>query len=168
MSSNDKGKSGISNKNKLKEVKSAKQSDKLPDVEKQHPEKTETGKFKSTPIIFYIILIVIPVLFFVLLESSLRLFHYGIDTRQWVQVTQNKLMLNSDIAHRYFYSINNVPYSNQDVFDKVKAKKFFPCICTWRKQRRGLSLYACGCLFGFLEKKTRNSLPGIQNRGSKP
>lgn len=75
--------------------------------------------------IFYLILFLIPVLFFVLLETGLRIFNYGYDFTQWVEVTNKKLMLNPDIAHKYFYNTQNVPSSNQDLFDKIKKQNAF-------------------------------------------
>ena len=75
--------------------------------------------------IFYFVLILIPILFFVLLEIGLRIFNYGYDFTQWVEVTDNKLMLNPNIAHKYFYNTQNVPNSNQDLFDKVKKSNAF-------------------------------------------
>ncbi len=75
--------------------------------------------------IFYLILLLIPVLFFVLLEMGLRIFNYGYEFTQWVQVTDKKLMLNPDIAHKYFYNTQSVPNSNQDLFDKIKKPNAF-------------------------------------------
>jgi tetratricopeptide (TPR) repeat protein len=82
-------------------------------------------KKNQQPKIFYLFLILIPVLFFVLLEIGLRIFNYGYDFIQWVEVTDKKLMLNPDIAHKYFYNTQNVPNSNQDLFDKIKAPNSF-------------------------------------------
>ncbi len=70
-------------------------------------------------------MVMIPILFFVLLEIGLRVFNYGYDFSQWVEVTDYKLMLNPNIAHKYFYNTQNVPNSNQDLFDKVKKPNSF-------------------------------------------
>jgi hypothetical protein len=53
---------------------------------------------KRSPKWFSLILILIPILFFVFLEILLRIFNYGMDNRQWVDATEDKLMLNSEIA----------------------------------------------------------------------
>lgn len=79
-----------------------------------------TQKKKKTPFYFYIILIGLPVLFFVLLEIGLRIFGYGFNNEQWDTATEGKLMLNQEIARRYFYNIERIPLSNQDVFDAAK------------------------------------------------
>jgi tetratricopeptide (TPR) repeat protein len=77
-------------------------------------------KKKRTPFYFNIILVGLPVLFFVLLEIGLRIFGYGFNNEQWDTATEGKLMLNQEIARRYFYNIERIPFSNQDVFDAVK------------------------------------------------
>ena len=84
-----------------------------------------TLKKKKTPFYFYIILIAVPVLFFVLLELGLRAFGYGFNNEQWDTVVEGKLMLNQDIAKRYFYNTTTIPYSDQDVFDSEKKPNAF-------------------------------------------
>lgn len=79
-----------------------------------------TQKKKKTPFYFYVILIGLPILFFVLLELGLRFFGYGFNYEQWDTATEGKLMLNQEIAKRYFYDIQRIPFSNQDVFDAEK------------------------------------------------
>jgi len=84
-------------------------------------------KKKKTPLYFYIILISIPILFFILLELGLRIFGYGYNYEQWDTATEGKstLMLNQEIAKRYFYTTKRIPISNQDVFDAEKKSNAF-------------------------------------------
>lgn len=82
-------------------------------------------KKKKSPFYFYLILTGIPVLFFVLLEFGLRIFGYGFNNLQWDVATEGKLMLNQEIAKRYFYDIRRIPFSNQDVFDENKKSNAF-------------------------------------------
>ena len=84
-------------------------------------------KNKRTPFYFYIILIGFPILFFILLELGLRIFSYGFNYEQWDTVTEGKstLMLNQEIAKRYFYNTQSIPISNQDVFDAEKKSNAF-------------------------------------------
>lgn len=91
---------------------------KLSDVEEYIAEIPE----KKTPFLFYILALAIPVIFFVLLEMGLRLADSGEAYEQWVNVTDTKLMLNPDLAKRYFYNTENVPYSSKDVFDVEKKQ----------------------------------------------
>ncbi|MGB5529202.1 MAG: SGNH/GDSL hydrolase family protein, partial [Ignavibacteriaceae bacterium] len=84
--------------------------------------KKERTKF---PFWFYLVLILIPILFFALLEIGLRIFDYGRNDDQWIQVTENKQMLNPDIAGRYFFNIKDLPQSNNDAFDIIKRENAF-------------------------------------------
>lgn len=80
---------------------------------------------KQYPIWFNLVLLLIPVLIFAFLEISLRIFNYGKDTSQWIEVVPGELMLNPEIAHRYFYSTASVPYSNQNSFSKIKSNSTY-------------------------------------------
>ena len=77
------------------------------------------------PKYFYIILTIIPLIFFLLLEVGLRIFGYGFNNEQWDTATEGKLMLNQEIAKRYFYETTRIPFSNQDVFDVEKKPNAF-------------------------------------------
>jgi len=85
---------------------------------------TKSTKRRS-PLWFYLILILIPVLFFVILEIFLVLINYGRDGDQWIKLTETKQMLNPDIAWRYFLDTREVPQSNNDAFDIVKRENTF-------------------------------------------
>ena len=80
---------------------------------------------KKTPFYFYIILLCLPIIFFVLLELGLRLFGYGFNNEQWEVAAEGKLMLNQEVAKRYFYETTTIPMSNQDVFDVEKKPNAF-------------------------------------------
>ncbi len=82
------------------------------------------GKVKS-PYWFYMIIILIPILFFILLETGLRIFDYGRNDDQWIAVTETKQMLNPDIGGRYFFNTKNFPQSNNEAFDIIKKKDAF-------------------------------------------
>ena len=85
---------------------------------------TKSTKRRS-PTWFYLILILIPVLFFVILEIFLVLINYGRDDDQWIKLTETKQMLNPDVARRYFFNTKDVPQSNNDAFDIVKRENTF-------------------------------------------
>ncbi len=80
---------------------------------------------KKTPIYFYLILIGVPVLFFILLEGGLRIFNYGESFEQWVNPAEGKYILNPNYAKRYFFNTKSIPYSDQDVFDVKKKNNAF-------------------------------------------
>ena len=80
---------------------------------------------KPAPKWFYFIIILIPLIFFVLLEIGLRVFCYGVDLSQWVKISNEKYILNPEVARRYFYNTENIPSSNQNSFDVTKKVNAF-------------------------------------------
>ncbi|RFM23562.1 MAG: tetratricopeptide repeat protein [Candidatus Thermochlorobacter aerophilum] len=78
---------------------------------------------KRYPTWFYGVLVLIPVLFFLLLELGLRLADYGETYPVFVtfDLRPNKLRLNPDIPRKYFRNLSVTPSPILDVFDKVKA-----------------------------------------------
>ena len=82
------------------------------------------GKAKS-PFWFYLIIIIIPILFFTFLEIGLRISSYGRNDDQWIPITDTKQMLNTDIGGRYFFNTKDFPQSNNEAFDIIKKKDAF-------------------------------------------
>ncbi len=77
---------------------------------------------------FYIILVLIPILFFILLEGSLRIFNYGKDYTTFIKISDdfpNLLFLNPDIPYKYFSNISKAPSVFPDGFEKVKSDSTF-------------------------------------------
>lgn len=94
--------------------------------------KTEKDKnpvsSKKPPKWFYLILALIPVIFFVLIEISLRIINYGIDYTQFKVVSNyypDKLFLNPDLPYKYFFNIKQAPSVLPDGFDKIKKDNAF-------------------------------------------
>ncbi|SEI37921.1 Tetratricopeptide repeat-containing protein [Dyadobacter sp. SG02] len=73
--------------------------------------------------LFRLISIALPLLLIVLLECSLRFFHYGYDLSLFIEYPQNKnyLFLNPDASKRYFINQKNATTGNVEPFLKVKA-----------------------------------------------
>lgn len=83
---------------------------------------------KKYPFVFYIILVSIPILFFVLLEVGLRLGGYGRKVDVWIPVSKHfpdHICLNNWIASRYFNSITTLPSPWPDAFQKEKTDDVF-------------------------------------------
>lgn len=77
---------------------------------------------------FYAVPFIIPVIFFILLEVSLRVINYGLDYTQFKVVSDyypDKLFLNPDIPYKYFFNIKTAPSVLPDGFDKVKKDNAF-------------------------------------------
>ncbi len=79
----------------------------------------------KTPIWFYLVLFAIPIISLILLELGLRVFDYGYDLSQWIKASETKYVLNPDYTRRYFFTTNEVPYSNGNVFDIDKKENTF-------------------------------------------
>jgi len=83
---------------------------------------------KSRKIVFSIIAVLIPVLFFVVLESGLRLANYGGDLSLFVEVPgemSDYMMCNHEVAKRFFFTQDVLPSPSKDLFLKDKPKNTF-------------------------------------------
>ncbi len=110
-------------------------------------------KKTQTKFWFYIVAVLIPVLFFVLLELSLRIFNYGYDNREWVPITKDELILNPNIAKRYFNVVKSLPYSIQDVFDKKKKKGAFRVFVLGGSSAAGYPYMPLGSFSRYLQQR---------------
>jgi tetratricopeptide (TPR) repeat protein len=79
----------------------------------------------KTPLWFYLVLFAIPIISLILLELGLRVFDYGYDLSQWIKASETKYVLNPEYTRRYFFTTNEVPYSNGNVFDIDKKENTF-------------------------------------------
>lgn len=80
---------------------------------------------KKPPFWFKMVLVLIPIVFLITLELTLRVFGYGKDYEQWVEIAPGQLVLNPDVAYRYFHSTKGIPYSNQNSFYAEKSTNTF-------------------------------------------
>lgn len=114
---------------------------------------------KKYPKWFLIILILIPILFFVLLEFSLRIFNYGFDNRQWIPAADGELFLNPEITKRYFYTVQRVPHSNGDLFDEVKKKNAFRVFVLGESSAAGYPFLPLGSFSHYLSDRLKLVYP---------
>jgi tetratricopeptide (TPR) repeat protein len=121
--------------------------------------KTNFNQQKKSPIYFYLILILIPLLFFLLLELGLRIFNYGIIYEQWDTATEGKLMLNQEIARRYFYNIGRIPFSNQDVFDEVKKPNAYRIFVLGESSAAGYPFSPLGSFSRYIRDRLKLDYP---------
>lgn len=117
------------------------------------------GGKKKYPAWFYLIIILLPLLMLTLLEMSLRVFNYGLNLTQWVELDEKSLILNPDIARRYFYTTQNVPYSNQTLFDKVKAPNSFRVFVLGESSAAGYPFLPNGSFSKYLRKRLELNYP---------
>ena len=109
--------------------------------------------------LFNLILLIIPILFFVLLELGLRIFNYGYDYTQWVSPLPGKYVLNPDIAHKYFHNVQNVPYSNQDIFDEVKKPNAFRVFVIGESSGAGYPFTPIGTFSRYIQQRLSLEYP---------
>jgi len=103
--------------------------------------------------IFYIVIILVPVFFFILLETGLRLFNYGYDFTQWVNPIKGKYVLNPDIAHKYFFNLQHVPYSDGDIFDQEKKSNSFRIFVLGESAGAGYPFTPIGSFSRYLQQR---------------
>ena len=117
---------------------------------------------KKTPVWFYLILVLIPILFFILLEFSLRIFNYGMNNEQWHTISLDKYIINPDIAKRYFFTTQNVPYTIQDIFDKVKKKNAYRIFILGESSAAGYPFMPLGSFSRYLRQRLELVYPDLK------
>ena len=123
----------------------------LPDKTGSHAIKT--AKDIKQKYLFYFVMFLIPLLFFVILELTLRAFNYGKEISQWVEIVPGKFILNPDIAYRYFHSTKGIPYSNQNSFDAMKKDNSFRVFILGGSSAAGYPYTPNGDFGKYLQKK---------------
>jgi len=120
----------------------------------------KTEKVKN-PFWFYLIIILIPILFFILLEIGLRVFDYGRNDDQWISITETKQMLNPDIGGRYFFNTKNFPQSNNETFDIIKKKDAFRVFVLGGSSAAGFPYSPNGTFSRYIRDRLELLYPGI-------
>lgn len=120
-------------------------------------EKQRTGI--KTPFYFYILMILIPVFFFVILEVCLRIFNYGDDLSMWSEAAPGKTVLNPWVAKRYFTNVKTVPSSIEDIFDSVKADNAFRVFILGESTAAGYPYMPMGSFSRYIRKRLELSYP---------
>ena len=98
-----------------------KKNQKNPKKNSQSPKATSPARKK----LYFLITILIPILFFVILELGLRIFNYGEYPKLFVSTPDENseyFGINLKIGERYFYWSSFTPTPRKDLFLKVKPK----------------------------------------------
>ncbi|MCU7494888.1 MAG: SGNH/GDSL hydrolase family protein [Ignavibacteria bacterium] len=114
---------------------------------------------RRPPRFFYMILILLPFLFFFFCEVFLRLVGYGCLDQQWIEVVPGKLMLNPEIARRYFYSNTTFPLPAQDLFFKEKPSGSFRIFILGENSASGFPYLPSASFSCYLEKRLKKEYP---------
>lgn len=114
---------------------------------------------RTVPKIFYLILVLIPIMFFVLLELGLRFFDYGYNYDLWVQVDKDRVGLNPEAARRYFYTTKQVPESIKDVFLKEKPENGYRIFVLGGSSAAGYPYVPNGSFSRYIRDRLKILLP---------
>lgn len=106
--------------------------------------------------------LLVPVLFFVVLEAGLRVVGFGESYPLFipVQADTDYLYQNPDVARRYFKSQENVPGSQKDFFKAVKDPDTFRIFVQGGSSAAGYPLYYGGSFSRMLEQRLLQTFPG--------
>lgn len=116
---------------------------------------------KKYPAWYYLLMVIIPVTFIILLEVLLRVFNYGEDRSQWLETGKDKLQLNYNIARRYFPTVKNAPIVLSSQFDKVKKKNSFRVFVIGESSAAGFPYLPNGSFSNYLEQRLKIVYPDV-------
>lgn len=111
------------------------------------------------PFYFYIILFLIPFLFFFLCEFFLNISGYGQKNEQWIEVIPGRLMLNPEIGRRYFYRNTTVPQPIEDLFFKEKPRNSFRVFTLGENCAAGFPYLPTASFSRYLERRLMAEYP---------
>jgi tetratricopeptide (TPR) repeat protein len=102
---------------------------------------------------FYLSFIIIPVLFFSILEITLRIFEYGHDDRIWVDISSDMQILNPEVASRYFFTTKNLPFSVESFIYNEKKENSFRVFVLGASSAAGYPYLSSASFSKFIRKK---------------
>ncbi|HUI29634.1 MAG TPA: GDSL-type esterase/lipase family protein [Candidatus Acidoferrales bacterium] len=135
------------------------------------------GDQHPTRKLFYLVILLTPILFFVLLEVALRIFNYGYSYPMWVNPVEGELKLNGydyttevtpvkkvftlnpDIASKYFHDVQNIPRSDGDVFEEMKMPNAFRIFVLGESAAAGYPFIPNGSFSRYLEQRLSLEYP---------
>lgn len=113
-------------------------------------------------LLFKTIAILLPVFFLLLLEGSLRLFHYGHDLSLFAEYPGDHryLTLNPDASKKYFTEQAIAPTGNREPFKKVKDSNTCRIFVLGESTTIGYPYFHNGSFHRWLQYRLRQSFPG--------
>lgn len=156
-----------SNKKQKAQKNTAKQSEPAP----------APASTKPTSRLFYLVIVLVPVLFFIILEIGLRVFNYGNDYTMWVtpvdkatsrtigeysreaEPSKKVLILNPDIARKYFSDVKHIPQSDGDAFEKIKGPHTFRVFVLGGSAAAGFPFLPNGSFSRYLQQRLSLEYP---------
>ena len=126
---------------------------------KTKKQKKTPSQPKKYPVWFYAIAIMIPVAFVILLEIFLRAYDYGKNLDQWIDAGSGKYMLNNEIAYRYFYNTESIPYPIGDLFDIEKKENSYRVFVLGASTTAGYPFTPSGTFSKYVKKRLELEFP---------
>ncbi len=110
---------------------------------------------------FRVIAMVLPFLLFLILEGTLRLFHYGYDTSLFIQTPDNSdyLVFNPAASKRYFTDQLNATSGNREPFHKVKEPGTLRIFVLGESTTIGYPYFHNGAFHRWLQYRVMRSFP---------
>lgn len=117
---------------------------------------------KKAPKWFYIVMVLFPVLFFVILEVFLRIINYGTNFDQWVDVGEGKYTINSNIGKKYFPSGYFNPTASEDEFNIHKKANTFRIFVLGESSAEGFPYNPMGSFSRYIRRRLELVYPNTQ------
>lgn len=117
---------------------------------------------KKAPFLFYVIMVLIPVLFFALLEIGLRLGGYGRDYQLFTEVKgapPGMIYLNPELSYKYFGNLENPVFSPEIGMRKEKPADGFRVFVFGGSSAQGFPYARTASFPSHLERKLQYSYP---------
>src|SRR5580704_8238412 len=130
-----------------------------------HPKQKAGKAARSLPVarlwLFRAISVALAFFLLVVLEFSLRLFHYGYDTSLFVEAPGNKdyLIFNPDASKRYFTDQLNATAGNREPFRKVKEAGTLRIFVLGESTTIGYPYFHNGSFHRWLQYRLMRSFP---------
>ena len=116
---------------------------------------------KKVPKWFYLILILTPITFLIVLEIILKIFNYGYDYRQWVDAGDGKYIINPEIGKKYFTDVDFNPKTTEDVFDQRKKTNAFRVFVLGGSSAVGFPYMPMGSFSRYIRKRLEVAYPEV-------
>ena len=108
---------------------------------------------KKTPKWFYVLSVLLPLIFFVILEMFLRIINYGNNFDQWMDVGEGKYTINSNIGKKYFPSGFFNPAASEDEFDIQKKENTYRVFVLGESSAEGFPYGPMGSFSRYIRRR---------------
>ena len=114
---------------------------------------------RKTPKWFYVVSVLLPVIFLVLLEIFLRIINYGYNFDQWVNIGEGKYIINPNIGRKYFPSGDFYPTKSEDEFDIHKKANAFRVFVLGGSSAEGFPYSPMGSFSRYIKRRLELMYP---------